>query len=145
MCTFRIQSTVRSSIAEVIKWPSCGVGQTWDWALIPGRNRSFSSSLQHSDWVWVQPPTTCSLVTENSLPGGTAVQAWSWSVTLIKCWEHCSIDLHLHPSIRLHGIVLHYTQGQFVLLAVICYGRFWIVMVNLMLEVIQNTLWSVLY
>jgi hypothetical protein len=53
--------------------------------------------------------------------------------------------LHLHPSIRLHGIVLHYTQGQFVLLAVICYGRFWIVMVNLMLEVIQNTLWSVLY
>jgi len=55
------------------------------------------------------------------------------------------MDLHVHFSIRLHGIVLHYTQGQFVLFAVICYSRIWIVIVNLMLEIIQNTLWSVLY
>jgi len=39
----------------------------------------------------------------------------------------CSMDLHLHSSIRLRGIVLHYTQGQFVLFAVICYSRFRIV------------------
>ena len=42
------------------------------------------------------------------------------------------MDLHLYSFIRLHGIVLRYTRGQFVLFAVICYCRFWIVIVTLM-------------
>jgi hypothetical protein len=45
--------------------------------------------------------------TRGSFPGGNAAGKWSWPLTSRQCRDQGYVDLYIHSTIRLHGVVLN--------------------------------------
>jgi hypothetical protein len=51
-------------------------------------------------------PASYRMGTGDSFPGGKAAGAWSWPLNSNKYRGQENVDLYIHSSIRLHGVVL---------------------------------------
>jgi hypothetical protein len=52
-------------------------------------------------------PTSYPMGYGGSFPGGEAAEAWSWQITSSQCRGQENVDLYIHSSIGLHGVVLN--------------------------------------
>jgi hypothetical protein len=71
------------------------------------------SQILNRDWNSTAPYP---MGTGCSFPGGKAAGAWSWPLTSIQCRGQECVELYLHSSIRLHGVVLSEAERQLYIL-----------------------------
>jgi hypothetical protein len=71
----------------------------------PGKGKTFSSS-QRPHRLWC-PRSLLSNAYRGLFPGGKVADAWSWPLTSNYCRGQEYVDLYIHSSIRLHGVVIN--------------------------------------
>jgi hypothetical protein len=75
-------------------------------SLSPGRVNNFLLSMSFRPALgYTQLPIQW--IQGGSFPGGNAAGAWNWWLTSSKCRGQEKLDLYVHYSIRLHGVVLN--------------------------------------
>jgi hypothetical protein len=59
--------------------------------------------------------------TGGPFPGGKAAGAWSWPLTSNQCWGQENVDIYIHFTMRLQGVVLNCLSTGTTLPLLLCY------------------------